>query len=91
MKMLISAAILSVLAVAPASAAMMACTPANMGKTINAMPPGPTPANDEMAKANMDMSKGDMRGACMHYARAQRMNANMMKSETVGMRKGMRK
>ncbi len=85
MRMLITAAVLSVLALAPASAAMMACTPANMGKTIDAMPPGPSPANHEMALANMDMSKGDMRGACMHYARAQRMNASMMRSETVGM------
>ncbi len=35
--------------------------------------------NKEMAAANMDMSKGNMRGACMHYMKAQKMG--MMKSK----------
>jgi len=32
----------------------------------------------EMGMANADMSKGNMRGACMHYMKAQKMT--MMKS-----------
>jgi len=32
----------------------------------------------EMAMANMDMSKGNMRGACMHYMKAPKMS--LMKS-----------
>jgi len=31
----------------------------------------------EMGMANMDMSKGNMKGACMHYMKAQKMS--MMK------------
>jgi hypothetical protein len=34
--------------------------------------------NKEMGMANMEMSKGNMRGACMHYMKAQKMG--MMKS-----------
>jgi hypothetical protein len=75
---LITAAMFSALAVAPASAAMMACTSANMAKSAAMMSPGQTPANKEMAMANTDMSNAKMRSACMHYMKAQKMS--MMKS-----------
>jgi hypothetical protein len=56
---------------------MMACTGENMAKSAGMMATGPTPANKEMAMANMDMSNGKMKSACMHYMRAQKMS--MMK------------
>jgi len=77
MRLLIAAAMLSALALSPASAAMMACTGANMAKSAAMMPPGQSAANKELAMANMDMSKGKMRSACMHYMQAQKMS--MMK------------
>jgi hypothetical protein len=77
-KILIAAAMFSALALTPASAAMMACTGENMAKSAMMMSPGPNPANKEMAMANMDMSNGKMRSACMHYMNAQKMS--MMKS-----------
>lgn len=75
----------------PASAAMMGCTGENMAKTsmmMNTMPDGPGKMGmtREMAMANMDSSKGNMRGACMHYMRAQKMG--MMKSDGM-MNRGM--
>jgi hypothetical protein len=79
MRALIAAALLSTLAFSPASAAMMACTGANMAKSAAMMAPGESPGNKEMAMANMYMSKGNMRGACMHYMKAQKMS--MMKSK----------
>ena len=82
MKQLIIAALLSAYAVSPASAAMMACTSENMAKSSMMMPTGQTPANKEMAMANMDMSNGKMKSACMHYMKAQKMgtpNMGMMK------------
>jgi hypothetical protein len=78
MRILIAAAMLSALALTPASAAMMACTSANMMKSASMMAPGDNGANKEMAMANMDMSNGKMRSACMHYMNAQKMS--MMKS-----------
>jgi len=33
-----------------------------------------TDANKEMAMANMDMSNGKMKGACMHDMKAQKMS-----------------
>ncbi len=83
MKILITAAMFSALAFTPASAKMMACSGENMGKTsmmISGMPEGQgkMAANKEMGMANMEMSKGNMRGACMHYMKAQKMG--MMKS-----------
>jgi hypothetical protein len=36
------------------------------------MAPGQTGANKEMAMANMDMSYGKMKSACMHYMKAQK-------------------
>lgn len=76
---LMVSAVLSVLALSPASAAMMACTSANMAKSMTMMPPMQSEANKEMAMANADMSKGMMRSACMHYVKAQKMS--MMKSD----------
>ena len=78
MKKLIMAVLLSAGVVSPASAAMMACTSENMAKSSMMMPTGQTPANKEMAMANMDMSNGKMKSACMHYMKAQKMG--MMKS-----------
>ena len=48
-----------------------------MGKSAAMMSPGQSAANKEMAMANMDMSNGKMRSACMHYMKAQKMS--MMK------------
>ena len=82
MKKLIIATLLSACAFSPASAAMMACTGENMAKSSMMMPTGQTPANKEMAMANMDMSNGKMKSACMHYMKAQKMgmmNTGMMK------------
>jgi len=87
MKKLIIAALFSAYALSPASAAMMACTGENMGKSAAMMGPGQTPANKEMAMANMDMSTGKMKSACMHYMKAQKMG--MM--DTGMMNKGMMK
>ena len=74
MKKLIIAFLFSAYAFSPASAAMMACTGANMGKSAGMMATGPTPANKEMAMANTDMSNGKMKSACMHYMKAQKMS-----------------
>ncbi|SDT51390.1 hypothetical protein [Bradyrhizobium canariense] len=81
-KVLIIAAMFSALACAPASAAMMACTGDNMTKTttmMSSMADGPTKMGmgKEMGMANAEMSKGNMRGGCMHYMKAQKMS--MMK------------
>jgi hypothetical protein len=75
----------SAFAVAPASAAMMACTADNMTKTttmMNTMTDGPAKMGmgKEMGMANTEMSKGNMRGGCMHYMKAQKMS--MMKQDT---------
>ena len=83
MKILITATMFSALAFTPASAAMMACTGDNMAKTnmmMTSMPesPGKMGMGKEMAMANMEMSKGNMRGGCTHYMKAQKMG--MMKS-----------
>jgi hypothetical protein len=76
-------AAICVLVAAPASAAMMTCSSDNMSKTTTmmmTMPESPNKMmmNKEMGMANMEMSKGNSRGACMHYMRAQKMG--MMKS-----------
>ena len=75
MRTLIAAAMLTAVAFTPASAKMMACTSDNMMKSTAMMAPGQTPANKEMGMANTEMSKGNMRGACMHYMKAQKMSA----------------
>ena len=74
MRILIAAAMLSTLAFTPASATMMACTSDNMAKSTAMMTPGQTAANKEMGMANMDMSNGKMKSACMHYMKAQKMS-----------------
>ncbi|MDB5521995.1 MAG: hypothetical protein JWP21_3192 [Tardiphaga sp.] len=79
-----TAAILAVaFAASPASAKMMACSGDNMAKSVAAgatMADGPAKMAmmKEVGMANTQMSKGDMRGACKSYARAQR--AGMMKN-----------
>jgi hypothetical protein len=81
MKILITAAMFSALAFTPASAAkMMACSGENMAKSgtaMAAMADGPAKMGmaKEMGMANTDMSKGNMRGACMHYMKAQKMGS----------------
>jgi hypothetical protein len=77
MRILIAAAVLSTLALTPASAKMMACTSDNMMKSTMMMAPGQSAGNKEMAMANMDMSNGKMGSACKHYMSAQKMS--MMK------------
>jgi hypothetical protein len=37
--------------------------------------PGKMGMGKEMGMANTEMSKGNMRGACMHYMKAQKMSA----------------
>jgi hypothetical protein len=73
-------AITAVLAMSPASAAMMACTSENMAKSVaagDAMQEGPVKRAmlKELGDANTAMSKGDMRGACKSYMRAQKMGS----------------
>ena len=80
MRILITTAMFSALAFTPASAAMMACTGENMAKTtatMASMPDGPgkMAMGKEMGMANTEMSKGNMRGACTHYMKAQKMSA----------------
>ncbi len=80
MKILITAAMLSALAFTPASAKMMACSADNMAKSNMAMSgmadgPGKMAMAKEMGMANTDISTGNMRGACMHYMKAQKMGA----------------
>ena len=77
MRTLIAAAMLSAFAFTPASAAMMKCTSENLAKSaamMNSMPdtPAKRAADKEMGMANTDMSKGNMRGGCMHYMKAQK-------------------
>jgi hypothetical protein len=79
MKILITAAVFSALALTPASAKMMACSGENMAKSnmmLAGMADGPAKMGmgKEMNMANMEMGKGNMRGACMHYMKAQKMS-----------------
>ncbi|HEV7635559.1 MAG TPA: hypothetical protein VGO54_09005 [Bradyrhizobium sp.] len=79
-RILMTVAMFSALAVAPASAKMMACSGENMAKTTTMMTtmadgPGKMGMSKEIGMANADMSKGNMRGACMHYMKAQQMGA----------------
>jgi hypothetical protein len=82
MKTLLTAAAFLAFALSPASAAMMACTNANLMKSTAMMSgPADTPAkvaaNKEMAMVNTDMSNGKMKSGCMHYMKSQK--AMMMK------------
>jgi hypothetical protein len=72
------AAISAAAMASPASAKRMSCDGASMAKIYSAtaaMPetPGKMAMHKEISMANTDMSKGNMRGACMHMAKAQRM------------------
>ena len=81
MKILFAAStITAVLAISPASAAMMACTSDNIAKSIAATDtmqdsPGKRAMMKELSSANTAMSKGDMRAACTSYNRAQKMGS----------------
>ena len=83
MKYALMAAAASLLAVSmsgPASARMMACDGASMAKTysmVSGMADSPSKMmmSREIGMANMEMSKGNMRGACMHMMRVQRMSS----------------
>jgi hypothetical protein len=61
---------------------MMGCSSDNMMKStaaMGSMADGPMKMGmaKEMGMANKDMSTGNMKGACMHYMKAQKMS--MMK------------
>jgi hypothetical protein len=79
-KLFLCAAVLPfVMNTAPAAAAMMSCSGENMAKSntmMMSMQDGPAKMgmSKEMGMANMEMSKGNMRGACMHYMKAQKMS-----------------
>ena len=82
MRILIIAAVFSALAVTPASAKAKAtaCTGENMAKTTAAvtnMPEGPgkMAMSKGIGQVNTEMSKGNMRGACAHYAKVQKMSS----------------
>jgi hypothetical protein len=84
MKYLASAAIIAaVFSISPASAKMMACTSANMAKSVSTASamqegPGKMAIMKEVGMANTDMSKGNMRGACKHYMKSQKMGMAKM-------------
>jgi hypothetical protein len=85
-KFFVSTAILIGLT-ASASAQMMNCSSENMAKSATMMQtmqdgPGKMAMGKEMGMANTEMSKGNMRGACMHYMKAQKMG--MMKESPGG-------
>ena len=77
----IAITIAATLTASAASAKMMACTSENMAKSVSASSTMPdTPKKQAMMKeigaANTAMSKGDMRGACKSYMRAQKVGAS---------------
>lgn len=95
-KFLITAAALSVLAIAPASAKpmMMGCSGDNMMKMnnmTNAMADGQQKMmmNREIGMANMAVSKGDMRGCNKHMMNAQKMSMMKPKNDMGMMGGGM--
>jgi len=81
MKILIIAAVFSALAFTPASAkSKAACSGENIAKTSAAMAnmpegPGKMAMSKEMGMVNTEMSKGNMRGACAHYMKVQKMSS----------------
>ena len=86
MRILIIAAASLALAFTPAfaktkpKATATACSGENMAKTSAAMStmpegPGKMAMSKEMGKVNTEMSKGNMRGACAHYMKAQKMSS----------------
>jgi hypothetical protein len=87
-KLLVAAAMLSAVAVGPASAKMMGCSGDGMMKMNNmasAMADGEQKImmNKEIGMANDAMSKGDMRGCNMHMMKAEKMS--MTKPKNSGM------
>lgn len=95
-KFLITAAALSVLAIAPASAKsmMMGCSGDGMMK-VNNMSTGMADGeqkmmmNREIGMANTAMSKGDMRGCNKHLMNAQKMGMMKPKNDMGMMGSGM--
>ena len=82
MRIFIIAAVFSALALTPASAKSKAaaCSGENIAKTSAAMAnmpegPGKMAMSKEMGMANTEMSKGNMRGACAHYMKVQKMSS----------------
>ena len=86
MRILIIAAASLALAFTPAyaktkpKATATACSGENMAKTSAAMQTmpynqGTMAVNKEMGMVNTEMSKGNMRGACAHYMKAQKMSS----------------
>jgi hypothetical protein len=82
MKILIIAAVFSALAFTPASAKTKAaaCSGENFAKTSAAMTtmpegPGKMAMSKEMGKVNTEMSKGNIRGACVSYMKVQKMSS----------------
>jgi hypothetical protein len=76
MRGLIMGAIFAAVAFSPASAATRSC--ADMPKAVGAIKTPDSAAkmamNKELAAANTEMGKGDMRKACQHYFNAQKMS-----------------
>ena len=75
---LLTAAMFSMLAFTPASAGMMACTSDNVAKATAAMylmvdGPAKFGVEKEIAATNAEWSQGNMRKACWHYFKAQKM------------------
>jgi hypothetical protein len=82
MKILIIATVFSALAFTPAFAKSKAaaCSGENIAKTSAAMAtmpegPGKMAMSKEMGMVNTEMSKGNMRGACAHYMKVQKMSS----------------
>jgi hypothetical protein len=76
---LLTAAMFSMLAFTPASAGMMACNADNVAKTTAAMyqmvdGPAKFGTEKEIAATNTEWSMGNMRKACWHYFKAQKMS-----------------
>jgi hypothetical protein len=82
MKTLIIAAVFSALPFTPAFAKTKAaaCSGENFAKTSAAMAnmpesPGKMAMSKELGMVNTEMSKGNMRGACAHYMKVQKMSS----------------
>jgi hypothetical protein len=74
---LLTAAMFSMLAFTPASAGMMSCNKDNVAKTTAAMylmvdGPAKFGVEKEIAATNAEWSMGNMRKACSHYYKAQK-------------------
>lgn len=85
--LIVAASLAAAAMVSPASAKGMKCDGASMGKSYSTMAamadsPQKMAMQKEIGMANMEMSKGNMRGACMHMMKADRMGmmSNKMSS-----------